>query len=98
MIKTDELSRPDSCLNKARHDERIFVLLARDIAAPDVIRYWVRRRTWLGKNKIDDPQIVEALECARLMDQEQEHRHTTAIGMHDPANCWHCINAKVVSA
>ena len=71
MLKTDELSKPDSCLNKASPNERLFVLLARDAAAPDAIRYWVRKRIWTGKNKHDDPQIVEALECARLMDEER---------------------------
>ena len=71
MLKTDEISNPNSCLNKARPDERLFVLLARDPAAPDVIRFWARKRIWLGKNKITDPQIVEALECARLMEEER---------------------------
>ena len=41
MKKTDELADPTSCLNKARDDERLFVLLARDPAAPVTIRAWV---------------------------------------------------------
>ena len=71
MLKTDEFSNPTSCLNKARPNERLFVLLSRDATAPDVIRYWVRKRIWMGKNKAEDPQIVEALECARLMEEER---------------------------
>ena len=57
-----QLSDPTSCLNTARKNERLFVLLARDIAAPDTIRYWVRKRLALGKNRRDDAQIVEALD------------------------------------
>jgi hypothetical protein len=71
MIKRQELIDPGSCLNKARDDERIFVLLARDAAAPVAIRAWVKERIALGKNKPDDPQIVEAELCARLMEQER---------------------------
>lgn len=71
MIKRDELSTPTSCLNKATDDERIFVLLARDEAAPVAIRAWVAERIRLGKNHLDDPQIIEALECAAHMDRER---------------------------
>lgn len=60
-----------SCFNKAREDERLFVLLARDPAAPVAIRAWVAERLRLGKNKITDPQVREALECAELMDRER---------------------------
>ena len=86
VLKTEELSNPQSCLNKARANERLFVLLARDPAAPDVIRYWVRKRIALGKNKMSDPQIVEALECAKKMEEERQH----SIAPHDPRDCWHC--------
>jgi hypothetical protein len=71
MLKQKELSDPNSCWNKARPGERVFVLLARDVTAPDTIRDWCRRRVRLGKNKLDDPQITEALECARLMESER---------------------------
>ena len=88
VLKTEELSNPQSCLNKARANERLFVLLARDPAAPDVIRYWVRKRIALGKNKMSDPQIVEALECAKKMEEERQHIGTA----HDKATCWHCVH------
>lgn len=68
MIKTRELSDPDSCMSRARDDEMTFVLLARDIAAPGAIREWCRLRCLHGKNKPRDPQIAEALECARTME------------------------------
>ena len=89
MLKSDELSLPTSCLNKARANERLFVLLARDSAAPDTVRYWVRKRIALGKNKIHDPQIVEALDCAKKMEEEAQHHMGAA---HDKATCWHCIH------
>lgn len=71
MIKTDELTDPNSCLSKARDDEILFVLLARDAAAPVAIRAWVAERVRLGKNVPGDPQIVEALECAQRMEESR---------------------------
>jgi hypothetical protein len=72
MIKREELTNPNSCLNRAKDDEMTFVLLARDAAAPDAIRHWVAVRCVLGKNKLTDPQIKEALECAKNMEQQRE--------------------------
>lgn len=60
MRKREELSDPNSCMSKARDDEMTFVLLGRDAAAPATIRAWIEERIRLGKNKEDDPQIVEA--------------------------------------
>ena len=71
MLKRDELTNPDSCLSKAKEGERLFVLLARDKAAPATIRFWVQTRIQLGKNQPDDPQIVEALACADLMENKE---------------------------
>jgi len=71
MKKHDELNDADSCLNKARDDERIFVLLSRDPAAPEAIRAWVAERVRLGKNTLKDPQIREALDCAARMEVER---------------------------
>lgn len=72
MKKTDEIANPNSCFNKARGDERMFVLLARDAAAPVAIRAWVAERIRLGKNAPEgDPQIQEALDCAARMEDER---------------------------
>ena len=71
MLKRKELTDPRSCMSRADDDEMTFVLLGRDLAAPDTIRFWVERRIALGKNKADDPQIVEALECAAWMEQHR---------------------------
>lgn len=68
MLKRDELTNPNSCLNRSRDDEMLFVLLGRDKAAPVVIRAWVTERLRIGENQVDDPQILEALACARHME------------------------------
>jgi hypothetical protein len=70
MRKKDELTNPNSCLNRARDDEMIFVLLARDVSAPVAIRAWARDRVATGKNSYGDPQIVEALACAAKMEDQ----------------------------
>jgi hypothetical protein len=71
MLKRDEIDHTESCLNKARTDERLFVLLARDPAAPVAIRAWIAERIRLGKNTTSDEQIREAFECASLMELER---------------------------
>jgi len=70
--KREELSNHKSCINRAREDEMVFVLLGRDPAAPAAIRAWAGLRVLLGKNKADDPQIVEALSCAETMEKERD--------------------------
>jgi hypothetical protein len=67
MLKREEAAEPNSCWNKARSDEPLFVLLARDVAAAETMRFWAARRVELGKNKLDDPQIVSALADADRM-------------------------------
>ena len=71
MTKVDEIGQPSSCWNKALKDERVFILLARDPAAPATIRAWVAERLQRGLNQFDDKQILEALECADLMERER---------------------------
>ena len=71
MIKRDEIEDTESCLNKAGDGERLFVLLARDPAAPVAIRAWIAERIRLGKNAPGDEQIREAFECANLMELER---------------------------
>ena len=72
MRKADELTHPRSCMSRAKDDEWTFVLLGRDAAAPETIRFWVRSRIGLGKNTPNDAQIVEALACADAMERERE--------------------------
>jgi len=77
VIKSDELSDSNSCFNKAADSERLFVLLARDPAAPYALRAWVDERVRLGKNRLEDGQIQEALDCARLMELERAEIEST---------------------
>lgn len=70
MIKTEEIRDPNNCLNKAKSDEMLFVLLGRDAAAPVAIRAWIYARIRLKKNSPEDPQIKEAIACAERMDAE----------------------------
>ena len=67
MIKSLELSDPNSCMSRAKDDEPTFVLIGRDEIAPSVIRYWCAQRVMSRKNRPDDPQIVEALNLASSM-------------------------------
>lgn len=71
MLKRHELSHPNSCLSKAANDEMVFTLLARDVVAPSVIRFWVSERLRVGKNTVGDEQIREALECAKVMERQR---------------------------
>lgn len=77
MIKRDEIEDTNSCLNKAQDGERLFVLLARDPAAPVAIRAWIAERIRLGKNAPGDEQIREAFECASLMEMERSEIEST---------------------
>jgi hypothetical protein len=71
MRRIDEIVQPDSCINKARNNEMVFVLIGRDAAAPEAIRAWVKARIKLKKNTKDDYQIKEALACAEIMEKER---------------------------
>lgn len=83
MQKQHELSNPDSCMSRAKDDEPVFVLLGRDLAAPDTVRYWADRRVELDKNRPDDPQILSAHKDARAMER---FRSLQVLGMGpDPA-------------
>jgi hypothetical protein len=71
MLKAKELTDPASCMSRARPDEMVFVLLSRDEAAPEVIRFWVDERIARKKNVFEDPQIQEALACASYMEEQR---------------------------
>ncbi len=71
MRKRDELTDPKSCMSRARDDEYTFVLLERDDATPDTIRFWINKRIELGKNKPGDAQLVEAEEAAKAIETKK---------------------------
>jgi hypothetical protein len=69
--KREELTNPNSCLNRARDDEWVFSLLGRDPATPGTIRFWIRERIKLGKSKPGDPELVEAeLQAQAILDEQ----------------------------
>jgi len=68
MQKIKEIQDPTSCWNKAMPTEQLFILLGRDQTAPATIRFWANERLRLGKNKISDLQIKEALQLAVLLE------------------------------
>lgn len=72
MKKRDEISNPNSCLNRAADDEPLFVLRGKDVAAPEVIRDWAHRRVMCGKNEKADEQIREAIQLADEMVEYQD--------------------------
>jgi hypothetical protein len=71
MLKSEELSNPNSCLNKAEDDELVFVILGRDPAARMTILSWARERIFLGLNKIGDAKILEALAIGNAMEDRR---------------------------
>ncbi len=72
MTKHEELSNPNSCLNRAADDEPLFILLGRDVATPETIRYWARSRVnGKKKNTWEDEQIREALQLAWDLENKQ---------------------------
>lgn len=71
MRKRDELSDPNSCMNRARDDEWTFVLLGRDVAATRAVKAWIAARIAAGKNRPDDPQIQEARQWVAAVLAEQ---------------------------
>ena len=70
------------CYENAEPDEPMFVLLARDPAAPELVEAWANRRLALInehlKPESDKAMIVEARECAEAMRKwRREHwQHT----------------------
>jgi hypothetical protein len=55
---------PNDCYAKAEPDEPMFVLLARDQHAPQLVELWAARRASEGE---DPAKVEEALKCAKTM-------------------------------
>lgn len=70
MLKKDEITNPNSCLNRAAMEEPIFVLRAQDVFAASVIREWAElyRQAHAPGNKWDSEKnhakYEEAMGCA----------------------------------
>lgn len=71
MRKSDELSNPNSCLNRSAPDEMLFVVCARDPAYGHTVREWALERVRLGINKASDGKIAGAYADALQVEREQ---------------------------
>lgn len=69
-IKRDEISNPDSCLNRAFRDEPIFVLRAKDKLAAKLVRDWAAKAVIEGHH--EDAKIKAAWRYADAMDAWRE--------------------------
>jgi len=67
VTKQDEIRNPNSCLNKAGESEPIFVLRAKDLTSPNIIRSWAE----LNKGTLDKEKYYEAIELADKMEEWQ---------------------------
>lgn len=70
------------CYKNAEPDEPMFILLARDKSAPDLVRAWAKKRASLitnGEKPQSDMKMVnEALDCADAMEAwRAKHRPPT---------------------
>lgn len=65
MLKKLELAKTFSCLNKAKPDEPIFVIRAKDELASQTLRLWAAMADGLHEPE----KISEALQCADEMDK-----------------------------
>jgi hypothetical protein len=59
---------PNSCYAKAKPDEPMFVLLARDPLASELVRWWAECRAAHTEPR-DMKKISEALDCADAMEK-----------------------------
>lgn len=65
MLKRDEVSNPNSCLNKAADDEPVFVLRGRDALAPQHVRDWAEHAELRGASA---EKVAEARQLADAME------------------------------
>lgn len=62
------------CYKNALPDEPMFIMLGRDKASAEAVRFWALQRIKLGLNKATDPQIAEAYECAAKIEGYKRDR------------------------
>lgn len=72
MKQRDELSSPNSCINKAEPDEWVFVLKSTDRHAPALVQLWATIRKLEGRT--DPAKVTEAFDCAEHMREWREAR------------------------
>jgi hypothetical protein len=75
--KHEELIDPNSCLNKARDDEMLFILCGDDRSAPSTVMDWIRHRVEFGQNAPTDGKLQCAGSVAEIMDRERVDREAS---------------------
>lgn len=70
MRKIDEIEQPTSCLNKARAEEPLFVLRAKDPLAAGTVRAWANAAEISGQH---EPEKIA--EARALADNMEQYRH-----------------------
>ena len=69
MTRSENLSDPNSCFNKANNDEPIFVLRAKDLTSIQVIAYWIHLRIQSKMNTRLDTKMQNARELMAEMEK-----------------------------
>ena len=79
MLKSLEIAKSNSCLNKADADEPLFVLRANDPIAPMVVRIWASLSSQMGAH--DRDKTCNAFHAAQ--DMEAWYRRMYGDPTHD---------------
>ena len=79
-IKTVELEDPNSCINRAAHDEPVFVLRANDENAAPCVAAWARdyivsKGGWGNMTPAQRAKYTEAMDLASSMRIWLMHKH-----------------------
>lgn len=75
MTKSQNITDPQSCWNKAREDQEIFILIEHDEAYPNTVRRWANERIDLGLNNWGDAKIRSALASADLVEAKLRNKN-----------------------
>jgi hypothetical protein len=81
VIKQQELSDPNSCLNRAAPDEPVFVLRAKDKHAAMTVRHWAT----MAQGTHEAERIAEARELADRMDKWRVAHQPVAYAVDQPS-------------
>ena len=60
MTKRENIDNPDSCWNKAKDDDIVFILKDTDETMAATIRFWMGERLRMGLNILTDSKIIQA--------------------------------------
>jgi len=72
MLKRDELTNPNSCINKAEDDEPVFVLRANDELAAETVEVWATMYGVVKANNnggMTEAQVAKQCEARELAEK-----------------------------